>query len=168
MTLFDCTADLVGQLNGNGQKGMLQIDAPHVENSWLRHWIWTVQYRERSVGRRAGRLGALVGARRRTGGGEVGVGDTPVAAIATRLRRRVVATHIIDARLHLSRYESTAAHASCRIVSYRVSSFYPTGQTDNEKTRGRKPDPCCTLFTMLCYASAVLCMALRLQLHGLH
>jgi len=26
MTLFDCTADLVGQL-GNGQKGMLQIDA---------------------------------------------------------------------------------------------------------------------------------------------
>jgi len=28
MTLFDCTADLVGQLNGNGQKGMLQIDAP--------------------------------------------------------------------------------------------------------------------------------------------
>jgi len=28
MTFFDCTADLVGQLNGNGQKGMLQIDAP--------------------------------------------------------------------------------------------------------------------------------------------
>jgi len=26
MTLSDCTADLVGQLNGNGQKGMLQID----------------------------------------------------------------------------------------------------------------------------------------------
>jgi len=26
MTFFDCTADLVGQLNGNGQKGMLQID----------------------------------------------------------------------------------------------------------------------------------------------
>jgi len=25
---FDCTADLVGQLNGNSQKGMLQIDAP--------------------------------------------------------------------------------------------------------------------------------------------
>ena len=24
MTFFDCTADLVGQLNGNGQKGMLQ------------------------------------------------------------------------------------------------------------------------------------------------
>jgi len=36
--VFDCTADLVGQLNGNGQKGMLQIDAPPVENFWLRHW----------------------------------------------------------------------------------------------------------------------------------
>jgi len=35
--VFDCTADLVGQLNGNGQKGMLQIDAPPVENFWLRH-----------------------------------------------------------------------------------------------------------------------------------
>ena len=35
MTFFDCTADLVGQLNGNGQKGMLQIDAPRVENLWL-------------------------------------------------------------------------------------------------------------------------------------
>jgi len=38
MTFFDCTADLVGQLNGNGQKGMLQIDAPPVENFWLRHY----------------------------------------------------------------------------------------------------------------------------------
>jgi len=37
MTFFDCTADLVGQLNGNGQKGMLQIDAPPVENFWLCH-----------------------------------------------------------------------------------------------------------------------------------
>ena len=37
MTFFDCTADLVGQLNGNGQKGMLQIDAPPVGNFWLRH-----------------------------------------------------------------------------------------------------------------------------------
>ena len=36
MTFSDCTADLVGQLNGNGQKGMLQIDAPPVENFWLR------------------------------------------------------------------------------------------------------------------------------------
>ena len=27
MTFFECTADLVGQLTGNGQKGMLQIDA---------------------------------------------------------------------------------------------------------------------------------------------
>ena len=27
MTFSDCTADLVGQLNGNGQKGMLQIDS---------------------------------------------------------------------------------------------------------------------------------------------
>jgi len=35
--VFDCTADLVGQLNGNGQKGMLQIDAPLVENFWLCH-----------------------------------------------------------------------------------------------------------------------------------
>ena len=38
VTFFDCTADLVGQLNGNGQKGMLQIDALPVENFWLRHW----------------------------------------------------------------------------------------------------------------------------------
>jgi len=38
MTFFDCTADLVRQLNGNGHKGMLQIDAPPVENFWLRHW----------------------------------------------------------------------------------------------------------------------------------
>jgi len=38
MTFFDCTADLVGQLNGNGHKGMLQIDAAPVENFWLRHW----------------------------------------------------------------------------------------------------------------------------------
>ena len=30
MTFFDWTADLVGQLNGNGQKGMLQTDAPPV------------------------------------------------------------------------------------------------------------------------------------------
>ena len=37
MTFFDCTADLVGQLNGNGQKGMLQIHAPPVDNFWLRH-----------------------------------------------------------------------------------------------------------------------------------
>ena len=37
MTFFDCTADLVGQLNGDGQKGMLQTDAPLVENFWLRH-----------------------------------------------------------------------------------------------------------------------------------
>ena len=28
MTFFDYTADLVGQLNGNGWKKMLQIDAP--------------------------------------------------------------------------------------------------------------------------------------------
>ena len=37
MICHDCTADLVGQLNGNGQKGMLQLDAPPVENFWLRH-----------------------------------------------------------------------------------------------------------------------------------
>jgi len=29
---------LVRQLNGNGQKGMLQIDAPPVEKFWLCHW----------------------------------------------------------------------------------------------------------------------------------
>jgi len=39
MTFFDCTADLVGQLSGNGQKGMLQTDAPPVDNFWLRHCI---------------------------------------------------------------------------------------------------------------------------------
>ena len=39
MTFFDCTADLVGQLNGNGQKGVLQIHAPHVDNFWLHHCI---------------------------------------------------------------------------------------------------------------------------------
>jgi len=39
MTFFDCTADLVGQMNGNGQKGLLQIDAPPVENFWLRHCL---------------------------------------------------------------------------------------------------------------------------------
>ena len=38
MTFIDCTSDLVGQLNGNGRKGMLQIDAPSVENFWLHHW----------------------------------------------------------------------------------------------------------------------------------
>ena len=38
MTFLDCTADLVGQLNENGQKGMLQIDAPPVKNFWLCHW----------------------------------------------------------------------------------------------------------------------------------
>ena len=38
-TALDCTADLVGQLNGIGHKGMLQVDAPLVENFWLRHWF---------------------------------------------------------------------------------------------------------------------------------
>jgi len=37
MTFFDCTADLVLKLNGNGQKGMLQIDT--VENLSLRHCL---------------------------------------------------------------------------------------------------------------------------------
>jgi len=32
------TIGRVGQLNGNRQKGMLQIDAPPVEIFWLRHW----------------------------------------------------------------------------------------------------------------------------------
>ena len=44
MTFFDCTADLVGQLNVNGQKGMLQIDAPPVDNFWLCRW-WAVKLR---------------------------------------------------------------------------------------------------------------------------
>jgi len=35
MTFIDCTAVLVGQLNGNGQKGMLQIDAPLTKISCL-------------------------------------------------------------------------------------------------------------------------------------
>jgi len=43
-TFFDCTADLVGQLNGNGQKGMLQTDAPPVENFWLRHCNWLLTW----------------------------------------------------------------------------------------------------------------------------
>jgi len=43
MTFFDCTADLVGQLNGDGQKGMPQIDAPPVENFWLRHCVKTTK-----------------------------------------------------------------------------------------------------------------------------
>ena len=42
MTFFDSTADLVGQLNGNGQKGMPQIDAPPVENFWVRHCVTEV------------------------------------------------------------------------------------------------------------------------------
>ena len=28
---------MVGQLNGNGQKGLLQTDAPPVESFWLHH-----------------------------------------------------------------------------------------------------------------------------------
>ena len=44
MAFFDCTADLVGQLNGNGQKGMLQIDALSVENFSLRHCAYETQY----------------------------------------------------------------------------------------------------------------------------
>ena len=34
----------MGQLNGNGQKGMLQIDAPPVENFRLRHWPCTLEF----------------------------------------------------------------------------------------------------------------------------
>ena len=37
MTFVDRTADSVGQLNGNGQKGMLQIDALTPVAGWLRH-----------------------------------------------------------------------------------------------------------------------------------
>ena len=37
MTFLDCTADLVGQLNGNGQKGILQITHPR-RKIWLHHW----------------------------------------------------------------------------------------------------------------------------------
>jgi len=39
MTFFDCTVDLVGQLNADGQKRMLQIDEPPFENFWLRHCL---------------------------------------------------------------------------------------------------------------------------------
>jgi len=57
MTFFDCTAELVGQLNGNGQKGlMLQIDAPPVENFWLCHWSVPTIDRISSVRQPAGLL----------------------------------------------------------------------------------------------------------------
>ena len=46
--VFDCTANLVGQLNGNGQKGMLQIDAPFVEIFWLRHCLSVCLYHRRA------------------------------------------------------------------------------------------------------------------------
>ena len=52
MTFFDCTADLVGQLSGNGQKGMLQIDAPPAENFWLRHWSVCLSYASTAQKRR--------------------------------------------------------------------------------------------------------------------
>jgi len=39
LSVTDCTADLVGQLNGNGQNGMLQTH-PLSKNFWLRHWLW--------------------------------------------------------------------------------------------------------------------------------
>jgi len=32
LTFFDCTADLVGQLNGNEQKGMLQVAKRNFQN----------------------------------------------------------------------------------------------------------------------------------------
>ena len=54
---FDCTADLVGQLNGNSQKGMLQIDAPSVENNF---WLYATGFKK------AG--GWLAGEGRRSGG----------------------------------------------------------------------------------------------------
>jgi len=47
MTFFDCTADLLGQLNGNGQEGMLQIDALPVENLWLRHCYQVIKMFEK-------------------------------------------------------------------------------------------------------------------------
>ena len=40
----------MGQLNGNEQKGMLQIDEPPVENFWLRH-RQLPQWRSNAVGR---------------------------------------------------------------------------------------------------------------------
>jgi len=53
---------LVGQLNGNGQKGMLQIDAPPVENFWLRHWVggkgWDVLVRGWKGGQTTERAGS--------------------------------------------------------------------------------------------------------------
>ena len=53
MTLFDCTADLVGQLNGNGQKGMLQIDALPVGNFWLRHCSYLTPTRRECLASRS-------------------------------------------------------------------------------------------------------------------
>jgi len=41
MTFLDCTADLVGQLNGNGQKRMLQIDTPPVDSGYAAVVPWT-------------------------------------------------------------------------------------------------------------------------------
>jgi len=35
--IADVPIFLPGQLDGNGQKGMIQIDALAVENFWLRH-----------------------------------------------------------------------------------------------------------------------------------
>ena len=49
MTFFDCTADLLGQLNGNGQKGMLQIDAPRSKISVYATdcaWTWKTVSRD--------------------------------------------------------------------------------------------------------------------------
>ena len=45
MTFIDCTAHLVGQLNGNGRKGMLQIDAPLSKISgYATAWTVTEMY----------------------------------------------------------------------------------------------------------------------------
>jgi len=63
MTFFHCTADLVGQLNGNGQKGMLQIDALPIENFWLRFWT-DIDQRYRLSDRHATVTNALHGAPR--------------------------------------------------------------------------------------------------------
>ena len=58
MTFFDCTADLVGQLNGNGQKGTLQIDAPPDEYFWLRHWQMALEHMVSTTCTQNFRLGA--------------------------------------------------------------------------------------------------------------
>jgi len=49
-------------INGNGQKGMVQIDAPPVENFWLRHWCprWHYDSIKNSISQCYGNLTSYV------------------------------------------------------------------------------------------------------------